>query len=241
MAVTYKDIDTLSQKETMAGTEKMPVSDTEYITPNQIVAPAKTILDDIVVPQDLSGLTEYNYQVSSSGNWVYYSSGPDTSILLPITPGATYRVMGNSLFAIVADSAPRQAQPVNFATGYTGRLSLTSYMDGIYEFVAPADAAALYLLLVDHSGNDKTLQVFRMKGPAQTVQTTPQNFSADEKTQARTNIGAVAASDIPTVPTNVSAFANDANYAKYYLCADEAAYEAIQNKDSGTLYLIPET
>jgi len=43
------------------------------------------------------------------------------------------------------------------------------------------------------------------------------------------------------VPTNVSAFTNDANYAKYYLCADEAAYNAIQNKDSGTLYLIPES
>ena len=27
---------------------------------------------------------------------------------------------------------------------------------------------------------------------------------------------------------------------KYVLCVDEAAYTAIQNKDSGTLYLIPE-
>lgn len=31
------------------------------------------------------------------------------------------------------------------------------------------------------------------------------------------------------------------SYPKYVLCADEAAYEAIQNKDSGTLYLIPKT
>lgn len=36
MAVTYKDIDTLSQKASVAGTEKIPVSDTEYITPTQI-------------------------------------------------------------------------------------------------------------------------------------------------------------------------------------------------------------
>lgn len=36
MAVTYKDIDDLSQKATVAGTEKLPVSDTEYITPDQI-------------------------------------------------------------------------------------------------------------------------------------------------------------------------------------------------------------
>lgn len=46
---------------------------------------------------------------------------------------------------------------------------------------------------------------------------------------------------IPTVPTNVSAFTNDANYVKYVLCADEATYNAISNKDSGTLYLIPKT
>ncbi len=31
------------------------------------------------------------------------------------------------------------------------------------------------------------------------------------------------------------------SYPKYVLCADEATYNAIQNKDSGTLYLIPET
>ena len=38
MSVTYKDIDLLSQKSTIAGTEKIPVSDTEYVTPEQIVS-----------------------------------------------------------------------------------------------------------------------------------------------------------------------------------------------------------
>lgn len=36
MAVTYKDIDLLTNKSSVNGTEKIPVSDTEYITPNQI-------------------------------------------------------------------------------------------------------------------------------------------------------------------------------------------------------------
>lgn len=49
------------------------------------------------------------------------------------------------------------------------------------------------------------------------------------------------ASLAPTVPTNVSAFTNDANYVKHVLCADEAAYNAISTKDSGTLYLIPKS
>lgn len=38
MAVTYKDIDTLTQKSSVAGTEKIPVSDTQYITPSQITS-----------------------------------------------------------------------------------------------------------------------------------------------------------------------------------------------------------
>lgn len=38
MAVTYKDIGQLSQKSSVAGTEKLPVSDAEYITPSQIVS-----------------------------------------------------------------------------------------------------------------------------------------------------------------------------------------------------------
>jgi len=36
MALTHKDIGLLSQKSTIAGTEKIPVSDTEYVTTNQI-------------------------------------------------------------------------------------------------------------------------------------------------------------------------------------------------------------
>lgn len=36
MAVTYKDIGQLTQKSSVAGTEKIPVSDTQYITPSQI-------------------------------------------------------------------------------------------------------------------------------------------------------------------------------------------------------------
>ncbi len=47
MAVTYKDIDLLSQKSTVAGTEKLPVSDTQYITPAQIV-------DDLLDPQSVN-------------------------------------------------------------------------------------------------------------------------------------------------------------------------------------------
>ena len=44
-----------------------------------------------------------------------------------------------------------------------------------------------------------------------------------------------------TIPANVSELNNDSGYVKYVLLADEAAYTALATKDSGTLYLIPES
>jgi len=46
MSVTYKDIDDLSQKSSVAGTEKIPVSDTQYLTPSQIATCKQVHLED---------------------------------------------------------------------------------------------------------------------------------------------------------------------------------------------------
>ena len=46
MSVTYKDIDLLSQKASLAGTEKIEVSDTQYITPNQIATLKRVHLEE---------------------------------------------------------------------------------------------------------------------------------------------------------------------------------------------------
>ena len=46
MAVTYKDIDLLTQKSAVAGTEKIPVSDTQYLTPAQIAISKQVHLTD---------------------------------------------------------------------------------------------------------------------------------------------------------------------------------------------------
>lgn len=46
MSVTYKDIDQLSQKPSVAGTEKIPVSDTQYLTPDQIATHKRVHLED---------------------------------------------------------------------------------------------------------------------------------------------------------------------------------------------------
>lgn len=47
MAVTYKDINELTQKAAVAGTEKLPVSDTEYITPAQMYYPGNANRSDV--------------------------------------------------------------------------------------------------------------------------------------------------------------------------------------------------
>ena len=88
-------------------------------------------------------------------------------------------------------------------------------------------------------------------GTLNTTATTAQTTSASEALSGSITLHKVAKTGtysdligtptIPTVPTNVSSFTNDANYVKYVLCADEAAYTAITTKDSGTLYLIPES
>lgn len=44
MAITYKDINQLTQKASPAGTEKIPVSDTQYVTIDQIAAKMLPVL-----------------------------------------------------------------------------------------------------------------------------------------------------------------------------------------------------
>lgn len=122
MSVTYKDIDQLSQKSSVAGTEKIPVSDTQYITPEQI-----------------SGLSGLETDSFADGD--------------------------------LAISDENDNHIVEFSEGHVR----TKYFD-----------------------------------------------SRD-------------------IPTKTSDLVNDAGFAKYALCADVAAYNAIANKDSGTLYLIPKT
>lgn len=59
MSVTYKDIGQLSQKSSLAGTEKLPVSDTEYITPSQIVNGREETANKVTSISSLSTDTEY--------------------------------------------------------------------------------------------------------------------------------------------------------------------------------------
>ena len=61
MSVTYKDIDQLSQKSTVVGTEKIPVSDTEYISSEQISCLSGSSIEQTGEESDLDICDEYGY------------------------------------------------------------------------------------------------------------------------------------------------------------------------------------
>ena len=70
MAVTYKDIDDLSQKSMVAGTEKLPVSDTQYITPEQIATSKRIHLtDESDMPASPDSNTLYLIDDDGSGQY----------------------------------------------------------------------------------------------------------------------------------------------------------------------------
>lgn len=70
MAVTYKDIDLLAQKSAVAGTEKIPVSDTQYITPAQIATSKQVHLtDESDMPASPDASTVYLIDDDGSGGY----------------------------------------------------------------------------------------------------------------------------------------------------------------------------
>ena len=93
MSVTYKDIDDLSQKSSVAGTEKIPVSDTQYLTPAQIATCKQVHLqDESSMPQSPDSSTLYLINASNTVvNIVYLTSESQ----MPASPDA------NTLYLIL--------------------------------------------------------------------------------------------------------------------------------------------
>ena len=77
MAVSYKDISQLSQKSSVAGTEKLPVSGTEYITPNQIAGLVNGLPS--VSSSDNGKILEVSSGAWATGRKITVSSSTPTS------------------------------------------------------------------------------------------------------------------------------------------------------------------
>lgn len=121
MAVTYKDIDDLSQKSTVAGTEKLPVSDTQYITPEQIAISKRVHLtDESDMPASPDSNTLYLIDDDGSGgggnaNIVHLEDesempanpDPDTLYAIDETPGA-FEETANKVTSLSSSSTNTQ-------------------------------------------------------------------------------------------------------------------------------------
>lgn len=214
MAVTYKDIDQLTQKASPTGTEKLPVSDTEYITPQQIAGMVE--VEDFLSKSSTNPLENgiatrsfieampieptsegTNCFMKTDGTVVTGKSGYAYRVF-PVTPGETYAVTsilasgysnGEIRIAIFLDG---NGNVLSYSDEGSLSASVTQYHD--YMYTAPADAVSLVV-----------------------------NFRS---TYSRAGTVKKVAPPHPAC-------------LKYVLLADEAAYNALATKDSGTLYLIP--
>lgn len=89
MAVTYKDIDQLTAKASAVGTEKIVVSDTEYITPRQIAARATGLVANnvdagaaqyVIAKTNLAATGNHRFVFEVVGN-SYSSDSPFYSVI----------------------------------------------------------------------------------------------------------------------------------------------------------------
>lgn len=119
MSVTYKDIDQLSQKSSVAGTEKIPVSDTQYLTPAQIATSKQVHLtDESDMPASPDASTLYLIDDDGSGgnaNIVHLEdesempASPDPDTLYVIDESAvTFEQTSNKVTSLSSSSTDTQ-------------------------------------------------------------------------------------------------------------------------------------
>lgn len=222
MAVTYKDIDLLTQKSAVVGTEKLPVSDTEYITPDQIAG-------RVTVDDELSRTSENPVQ-----NKVITLAQIDVKELTPTSTvtGKYYTRTGGEYSTVdynynVYSVSPGRIYAVSTAMGggySTGYIRAVVWLDsngdvlGYSEYENNSGGMRAYInrLIVAPAGAVTAIVNYRVtyawggKLGLVAYETNAyvgafaQTLSADEKAQARANIGAANAEDIPNITVSSS-------------------------------------
>lgn len=129
MSVTYKDIDQLSQKSTVAGTEKIPVSDTQYLTPAQIATSKQVHLED-----------ESEMPASPDASTLYLIDD-DGSGVSDVTLGGS-SVVSNGVAVLPA--YPTTVASMTDASNYPKYVLLAD--EAAYTALATKDSGTLYLI-----------------------------------------------------------------------------------------------
>jgi hypothetical protein len=216
MAVTYKDIDQLTQKANPTGTEKLPVSDTEYITPQQIagMVPLDEFADEnsenavknVAICRRFMAGVPIDHTSEVLGKFMKHDGSGETTAgnyayrKFPVTPGETYSFC------------------VRFYTGYTtGQIRAVLWFDANDNFLKAEEYANSY-------SESMTYCDYLVVAPADAAYAIV-NFRKEW------TMSGLLKHVAPPHPSCL----------KYVLLADEAAYNALATKDPGTLYLIPES
>ena len=129
MSVTYKDIDQLSQKSTVSGTEKIPVSDTQYLTPAQIATSKQVHLTD-----------ESDMPASPDASTLYLIDD-DGSGISDVTLGGS-SVVSNGVAVLPA--YPTTVASMTDASNYPKYVLLAD--EAAYTALATKDSGTLYLI-----------------------------------------------------------------------------------------------
>ena len=130
MAVTYKDIDQLSQKPSVAGSEKIPVSDTQYLTPAQIATSKQVHLSSasgMPASPDASTL----YLIDDDGSGQYTLPIASASTLGGVKVGSTLSINSSSGEMNVGAAFPKYVLLADEAA---------------YSALATKDSGTLYLI-----------------------------------------------------------------------------------------------
>jgi hypothetical protein len=92
--------------------------------------------------------------INGSGVWATVTGA--SSILIPVSAGQQFKVVGNgnitgTLYAFVKSNVTTAGQSVQFATGYTGRMSESG--SATFYITAPSDATYLWFMFQNSSGS----------------------------------------------------------------------------------------
>ena len=154
MSVTYKDIDQLSQKSTVAGTEKIPVSDTQYLTPAQIATSKQVHLTDeseMPASPDASTLYLIDDDGSGSANIVHLEdesempANPDPDTLYAIDDDGDVLVSTSAQTLTSAQQAQARTNIGAADASVTPKYVLLAD-EAAYTALATKDSGTLYLI-----------------------------------------------------------------------------------------------
>lgn len=103
---------------------------------------------------DLTNATYPSTIINGSGNWATVTGA--SSILIPVSSGDEFKVVGNgnqtgTLYAFVKSNVTTSGQAVQFATGYTERV--TESGSATFYITAPSDATYLWFMFQNSSGS----------------------------------------------------------------------------------------